>query len=219
MTLLRRRPREVYRVYTEEEYLNGAGSEPAPALADEWPVAVEPARSRAGERRLGRVAGMALLAGAVATVGGVVAANKPWAHRGAGRRPESLVAVARASRVVHSPVITGSYAAPSRSVVVPAAKTTRSRAARAGHWASDSHLPRTRLPTRPRGGVAAVVNYVPEAPAGGITAPRPSADETTTSEATAPVSSADGAPAPAATASAATARAGAGSRAEFGFER
>ena len=27
MTLLRRRPREVYRVYSEDEYLDGAGSE------------------------------------------------------------------------------------------------------------------------------------------------------------------------------------------------
>ena len=55
VTLLRRRPREVYRVYSEEEYLNGAGAEPA--SVGEWPVAVEPASMRSGERRLRRVAG------------------------------------------------------------------------------------------------------------------------------------------------------------------
>ncbi len=41
MTLLRPRSREVYRVYSEEEYLDGAGSELTGA--GDWPAAVEPA--------------------------------------------------------------------------------------------------------------------------------------------------------------------------------
>lgn len=64
MTLVRRRPRVVYRVYSEEEYLAGVD-----ALA-EW------ATPQAGEtrrgRRLQRVAGAAALTGAVGAVGGLV---------------------------------------------------------------------------------------------------------------------------------------------------
>ena len=103
MMLLRRRPREVYRVYSEEEYLSGAGLDNA--SIDEWPVAewplgepplgeppvgesplsVETTRHRAGgehrrrqavqERQLHRMAGVAMLAGAMGTVGGVVVLN------------------------------------------------------------------------------------------------------------------------------------------------
>ena len=200
MTLLRRPPREVYRVYTEEEYLNGAGLEPAVALAEVWPVAA--ARIAAHARRLHRVVGMALLAGAVGTVGGVVAANNPWAHRGVGRRPGSLVAEARSPRVVRSRITRSSVLA--RPVVAHRS---------------------TRLPARPHGGVAVVVDYAPSAPAGGVVAP--SASEHGSAAAppvgagTTTASPADEAPAPVATASAATERAGAGagSRAEFGFER
>src|SRR6202020_772394 len=78
---LRRRSREVYRVYAEEEYLNGAGLELA--TVEEWPAVLEPeqacpvaaasARRPGHERRLRRAAGMAMLAGAVGAVGGVVA--------------------------------------------------------------------------------------------------------------------------------------------------
>jgi hypothetical protein len=59
MTLLRRRPREVYRVYSEEEYLGGAGTqlggiaewhaeEPELASVDEWPVGVAELGSTGG---------------------------------------------------------------------------------------------------------------------------------------------------------------------------
>ena len=103
--LLRRRPREVYRVYSEEEYLNGAGS--GLAGIGEWPVtewplveaphdeppvgeaplSVEPARQGAGgEHRLHRITGVAMLAGAMGTVGGVVFLNVARAHGGAGAR-------------------------------------------------------------------------------------------------------------------------------------
>ena len=221
MMLLRRRPREVYRVYSEEEYLNGAGSEPAMVLAEEWPVAVEPARNGAGERRLRRVAGMAMLAGAVGTVGGVVAANNPWAHRGAGRRPGSLVAATRASRIVRS-ISDPASAPPPSPTLARTSGTTRSRAAR--RRGASPTLP-GRLPThlharqrggsdiRPRGGVAIVVEDSLDAPAGGSTAPSPSAGETTVA-----ASSADEATTPV-SANAATARAGTGTQAEFGFER
>lgn len=69
MTRLCRRPRAVYRVYDEEEYL--AGADPLPAWEEEAqgePAAGEPSHGR----RLQRLAGAAALTGAVGTVGGVV---------------------------------------------------------------------------------------------------------------------------------------------------
>ena len=224
VTLLRRSPREVYRVYTEEEYLNGAGLEPAVALTEGWPVA--PARIAAHARRLHRVVGMALLAGAVGTVGGVVAANNPWAQRGVGRRPGSLVAEARSPRVVRSRITRSSV--PARPVVTHRTEAARSHIARA--VGSDPHPPNrqpsgTRLPGHPHGGVAIVVDYAPGAPAGGVSASSASADGSVAAPpvgaSTTTASPADEAPAPAASASAATERTGAGaeSKAEFGFER
>jgi hypothetical protein len=69
MTLLRRRPRAVYRVYDEDEYL--AGVDPLPVWEEE-----AQGKSPAGElshgRKLQRLAGAAALTGAVGTVGGVV---------------------------------------------------------------------------------------------------------------------------------------------------
>lgn len=64
MTLLRRAPREVYRVFSEEDFLSGAGlDEQEQAL----PTALDEP-SRTPPRRLGRVAGVAMVAGAVAVV-------------------------------------------------------------------------------------------------------------------------------------------------------
>jgi hypothetical protein len=141
MSILRRRPREVYRVYTEEDYLNGAGSEPEPV--DELPVAAEPGCKLVGERRLRRAAGVAMLAGAVGTVGGVVAANSSRAHRGAGRRSESLIARTRSSKVLRSPALTGALAASSSPAVAHPSKATRSGVAPSGRrpGGSDSHPP------------------------------------------------------------------------------
>ncbi len=66
MTLrLRRRPRAVYRVYGEEEYLAGVDTLP---VREDLPLAEEPTHGR----RLQRIAGAAALTGAVGTVGGVV---------------------------------------------------------------------------------------------------------------------------------------------------
>jgi hypothetical protein len=66
MTSWRRRPRELYRVYGEEEFLGGAVGEERFELL--------PARS--SERPLCRLAGAAMLAGTVGTVGAVIAVNR-----------------------------------------------------------------------------------------------------------------------------------------------
>jgi hypothetical protein len=73
MTRLRRRPRTVYRVYGEEEYLAGAGAFTA---WEDAPPAEEPTPGR----RLQRLAGAAALTGAVGTVGGVVGLAGLRAH-------------------------------------------------------------------------------------------------------------------------------------------
>jgi hypothetical protein len=115
-------------VYSEEEYLNGAGFEPA--TVDESPPSAEPGRTLAGERRLRRAAGVAMLAGAIATVGAVVAANISRAHRGAARKPGSLVAATRSSPPLPSPVQASSRAVP--AVAHPSVQATRLSGARAG---------------------------------------------------------------------------------------
>jgi hypothetical protein len=74
MTRLRRRPRTVYRVYDEDEYLAGAD-----AYAD-WDAA--PAHETKRGRGLQRLAGAAALTGAVGTVGGVVGLAGLHAHSG-----------------------------------------------------------------------------------------------------------------------------------------
>ena len=72
MTRLRRRPRAVYRVYGEEEYLAGADALPA------WDG--PPSDESKHGRRLQRIAGAAALTGAVGTVGGVVGLAGLRAH-------------------------------------------------------------------------------------------------------------------------------------------
>jgi hypothetical protein len=201
MTFLRRHSREVYRVYTEDEYLSGAGSEftaadeqpvelagqqglvaavPTLEPAEEWPVAggfalesapepeLEPEpwhepidehvhggfiHTGTRDMRLRRIAGLAMLTGAVGTVGALVAANISRTHRGAGKQPGSLV-VARSSRVVSSPELAGSAGAPSGSAAAPQLTAPRSHVAQirrryavagnhlhAGESGSDSHPP------------------------------------------------------------------------------
>jgi hypothetical protein len=105
----------------------------------------------ARERRLRRMAGVAVLAGAVGAVGGVVAANSSRTHRGAGRRPGSLVAAMRSSRVVRSPVLVGSRAAPSQPAVARPSKATRSHLARARrrYALASAQLPARGSDTRP----------------------------------------------------------------------
>jgi hypothetical protein len=90
MTLLRRAPREVYRVYGEEEFLEGADHAEALqtlARAGQGGRAVlPPAVSGAGERRLRRVVGATLLVGAVGVVGALTAVSGLLSGRGTGRR-------------------------------------------------------------------------------------------------------------------------------------
>ncbi len=79
MTLLGRPPREMYRVYTEEEFF----------AAEDWPVEAEPdvAPVAAGEPKpWGRVAGLAALAAVVTAVVGVVAMNATRSRTGTERR-------------------------------------------------------------------------------------------------------------------------------------
>jgi hypothetical protein len=75
MTLLRRAPREVYRVYHEEEFF-------ARSDRDE---SVEPTGAT-GERRLQRVAGVTVLLAAAGAVGGLLAITSLSAATGARRR-------------------------------------------------------------------------------------------------------------------------------------
>jgi hypothetical protein len=82
MTLLARAPREVYRVYSEEEFFGEDGLRGGVAGAGLFELVGSPGT---GERRLRRLAGVAALAGAVGAVGATFAATGPWPAAGAGR--------------------------------------------------------------------------------------------------------------------------------------
>ena len=194
MTLLRRRPREIYRVYSEEEYLGGAESE----------LSVVPESASAGERRLQRVVGVAVLVGVTGMVGAVVALNSAWVQISAGRRAEKLVAAVTRPRVVRSPVITASYAAPSQPVTVRPSKATHTLFRRAWHHDGGSGLrPLIHLSAQPRKSVAIVADYVPRPPSDEASGASASTQAGTT---TAAVSAPPAHPAPE-------------TQAEFGFER
>jgi hypothetical protein len=251
--LLRRRPREVYRVFTEEEYLNGAGSGLAgigdewsfgeSAVADEWPLVdsplvdlpvdewplpVEPVgqevvgegqlrRRATGEHRLHRMAGVAMLAGSVITVGGVVFLNVAWGHgRGVPRRG-SFVAATH-SRVARSPAVDDAQPQVAlRPVVERSVEIAHSRVPPSGrsHDGPVTHRSKRSLTLRPvrrRADVAVVADHVLHPSSGeASTAPAtvvpavPPAQVSTTTTSVAP------APAPP--------RPAPENRAEFGFER
>jgi hypothetical protein len=78
MTRLRRRPRAVYRVYGEEEYL--AGVDALSAREDAPPSCECPSHEPAHGHRLQRIAGAAALTGAVGAVGGVAGLAGMRAH-------------------------------------------------------------------------------------------------------------------------------------------
>jgi hypothetical protein len=223
-------------VYSEGEYLNGAGLELTDA--GDWP-AVEPAGGLGGEElpvtaepglepayasavaegpavdpapgdapteehvydgfvhartrgvRLRRIAGVAMLAGAVGAVGGVVAMNISRARHGGGRGPGSLVA--RSSRVVSSPELAGSRSTPSSApAVVPRAKAPSSSVGHAGrrdrgarsHLSTGKHAWRGSVPAQSsvdvgvrRGeGVAIALDYSPNASVNGSTVASTSVD-------------------------------------------
>jgi hypothetical protein len=77
VTLLRRAPREVYRIYSEEEFFDGASG---------MELFTPTSSSGRGERRLRRLAGAAMLAGAVGMTGGAVVLAGSRPTRGPGRR-------------------------------------------------------------------------------------------------------------------------------------
>jgi hypothetical protein len=94
MTLLRRAPREVYRVYDEEEFFAGAGREQRPEVVT----------SVGGERRLHRVAGATMLLAITGAVGGLVAitslssAGSDGIRRGTAQNPDRRARRVRVAR-------------------------------------------------------------------------------------------------------------------------
>jgi hypothetical protein len=280
MTLLRRRPREVYRVYSEEEYLGGAGTqlggiaewhaaepelaelgsveeewpvgvaelgsagesplgEPEPAIGEQWPLEEpslpfgEPAGQhaewdvgRGEEHRLRRAAGVAMLAGVLGAVGGLVCLNLARTHGSGLPGRGSLLAATRPSRGAGS-APAADDARPqgesSRPVVVRSVEAARSRvpsqsgASRKGgpDRRSSDRLP-VHHPAHLHAGVVVLTGYARR---------RPSSREAST----APVSVSASAPAPAQPAPeaggtttpavAAPAHPAPEGQAEFGFER
>lgn len=88
ITLPRRAPREVYRVYTENDYLEGVDG---PLL--------EPVFPADAQHRLRRVAGAAMLVGAFGAVGGVLALNSPSPSGSTARRRGGSVRAVRGQLV------------------------------------------------------------------------------------------------------------------------
>jgi len=109
MMLLRSRPRVVYRLYGEDEFLDSPAvafsDRPAPALHDRaepvTALAGRVGRADGGERLLRRIAGVAMLAGTVGVAGGVLVANLPQSPRGVSRARGGIDS--RASAKVYRP--------------------------------------------------------------------------------------------------------------------
>lgn len=195
MTLLRRRRRAVYRVYTEEQYLNGEErSNDAREYLDDAGLQLATHGDEARGRRLHRVSGVAMLAGAAVTVGGVVVLNGARTHMRAGRAPGKAVAAAR-PRVVPPSAIADARVAPFRPPAVHRTVARRSHARSLGRRrarpASHALVPRASLL---REHAAVPVAYVS----------RPTPSEPVVADAPAAALPARSAPA---------------RRAEFGFER
>ncbi len=293
MTLLRRRPREVYRVYSEEEYLGGAGCALA-GVADEWhadepeltelggsagewqvgepdlatgeawqlgdpslpvdsPPVEEPgvryaewdvsghnAGQGLAEHRLRRAAGVAMLAGALGAVGGLVCLNLARAHGGSGAGRGSLVAATRPARAAAGSAPAAGDAPPqaqsSRPVIVRPLETVGSRVAspsrrsRAGAPAlrRSDRLPAHHAARHPAG-VAVLADYAHRrSPAGKASAAPVSAAAQSPASAPAPAPAPTSAPAQSAPEVASTTTAAVSAppahpapetQAEFGFER
>ncbi len=110
MRLPRRAPREVYRLYDEEEYLAGATWEPSVELPD-TEASADPSSSPDLRRR--RMTSAAILVGAASAVGAVIALNtlhqSPRNGRGEDGRarstrakPTAAVAGVGAVQVIHA---------------------------------------------------------------------------------------------------------------------
>jgi hypothetical protein len=236
MTLLRRRPREVYRVYSEEEYLNGAGS--GLASIAEWPVD-EPPRAvetvhqdGTTEHRLRRVAGVTVLAGTLGAVGAVVCLNLARAHDAGTAGRESLVAATRPVRAAGSspaaddarPLVESSRPVIVRPVgTVGSRVPSRSGRSREGGPAlrRSDRLPAHATARRPAG-IAVLVDYARRRPPAGEA---PAAPVSAPAQAPAPTASSPAQPASeaadttTAAVSAPPAHPAPETQAEFGFER
>jgi hypothetical protein len=245
MTLLRRAPREVYRVYSEEEYLDGAGSEIA-AVA-EWPVDGSPVVAEAAQQvvlghRLRRAAGVAMLAGAVGAVGGLVCLNLARAHVGSGAGREGLVAATHPARAAAaSSPAADDVPAPmesSRPVIVRPVETagsrvpSQSRRSRAGAPALrlSDRLPVHHAARRPAGVAVLADDAHPHRPAGEASEAPVSAAAQSSASAPVPASASASASTPVQPASEAASTTttvvssppehpAPETRAEFGFER
>lgn len=216
MTRLRRRPRTVYRVYGEEEYLAGADALPlredAPA-SRECPSRDCSSREPAPGRRLQRIVGAAALTGAVGTVGGVLALAELRAHERAHTLHRRELArripppVRRASSHARTPARLTSRRI-SHSFASPRAREDGARSVRPSH----------RQPSTVGAGArTAVVASTPHAGSVRVASTVPDASTETASATPA-------APAQAPSAAAAETQPGAGeartaAQSEFGFER
>jgi hypothetical protein len=223
MTLLRRRPREVYRVYSEEEYLGGAGTQLGGIAG--WHAA-EP---ELAAHRLRRAAGVAMLAGVLGAVGGLVCLNLAWTHGGGATGRGSLLAAARPSRDAGSAPVADDarpQVESSRPVVVRPVETarslvpSRSGASRKGVQdpGSSDRLPVHR-PAHRHAGVVVLADYARRHSSSGeaSAAPVSASASAPTPTSTQPAQQAGGTTTPAvATAPAHPAPEG---QAEFGFER
>jgi hypothetical protein len=234
MTLLRRRPRELYRVYSEEEYLGGAGTQLGGVA--EWD-AVEPELAElgsAGEHRLRCAAGVAVLACVVGAAGVLVCLNLARTHGGDAPGRGSLIAATRSARVADSALVADdarSQVQSPRPAAVGPLETARSRvSARSGRSREAGPATRRsdRLPARspaPRhAGVVVLADDAHRRLSSSETAP--AAPVSATAPAPAPVSAS--APAESASQAAgatsaavvtAPARRAPETQAEFGFER
>lgn len=301
MTLLRRRPREIYRVYSEEEYLGGAGSglasvaewhadQPEPTelgsagewqvggpelgsagewqggepeltfgndrqLGDsslpleelgvrhaEWDVRGHHAEHGLADHRLRRAAGVAMLAGALGAVGGLVCLNLARTHGGSGAGRERLVAATRPARAAAGSAPAAGDARPqaqsSRPVIVRPVETvgsrvpSQSRRSRAGGAAlrrSDRFS--AHHAARRRAGAVVLADYAHRRPPAGEASaapvsepdPAPSSAPAPSSTPTPAPSTAQPAPEAASTTTAAVsappAHPAPETQAEFGFER
>jgi len=130
MILLGRRPRRLYQVYAEDEFLHGAGLEELQ----------EPVATEIGEARSRRLAGAAMLAGAVGTVGGVIAINIVMPASGPGRKAHrGSNPAARPYRQVLPAAV---------SLAAPRVSASSGLPLGAGHGHGAGRLPADRAPAR-----------------------------------------------------------------------
>jgi hypothetical protein len=224
MTRLRRRPRAVYRVYDEDEYL--AGADPLPTWEEEAAAVVAATtqgKSPAGEpshgRRLQRLAGAAALTGAVATVGGVEGLAGLRTHAAEPREiAQRVMPSARAA------ALRGNASTPVRAMRRQTLHPTRpaSRQMRRGKAPSLSHGSASRVQTDARtiAVSASTATAARESAVRFTRAREASSGESSSTQApsAAPGASAETASATAQTPSAAT-EARPRAQSEFGFER